>query len=615
MCGISGIYNFNKNNPVYHRLLEKMTDLIAHRGPDDFGYHVDGNIGLGHRRLSIVDLSDAGHQPMPNEDDTVWLTYNGEFYNYQQYVKPLEAQGHVFRSHSDSEAIIHLYEEYGVDFVSKMDGMYAFALWDSRQDRLLIVRDRLGIKPLYYYYDDEHLIFASELKALLADPTLPTELDYTALSDYLHLMSIPSPHAIFKGVKRLEPGHYLLVEDGQVKDVQYWDVPDFTPDGNRSAETIYNQFDDLFTRTVDSHFMADVPVGAFLSGGVDSSSVVAVAAKDSDNPLETFAIAFKGLNTFDESPYAAQVAQQYKTNHHEFSLQPNFIEALPHIAWHADEPFAISSSFALYFLSRLAREHVKVVLTGDGGDEVFAGYNWRHSPSMGKMLKYRLKQVMIKSGMFPTLADRQMTYMQYIEEFPPDELGGVLLPEVRTHIEREWQHNITAQYYDNFKDGDEVTRRLYTDLKTTLVSEMLTKVDRMTMAFGLEARVPFLDHHVVEWAFRVPSKHKINGMEGKYLVKKAMEKYLPRDLLFRPKHGFDVPLEVWMRDQLRDFILDTLNERTIKQRGIFDPKAVRALIQQHLDGVQNASNKINIILMLELWFQKYVDRKFEAQSV
>ncbi|MCL4296057.1 MAG: asparagine synthase (glutamine-hydrolyzing) [Anaerolineae bacterium] len=631
MCGISGIYCFDPKTPVQMSLLQRMTDLIAHRGPDDFGYYVAGNIGLGHRRLSIIDLSAAGHQPMSNEDGTVWITYNGECYNHLDFTAALRSQGHQLKSTSDTETLIHLYEEYGPEFLKKIDGMYAFAIWDARRQRLLLARDRLGIKPLFYYYDQQHLIFASELKALLADRTLPSTLNETALSDFLHFMSIPDPETIFKGVKKLLPGHYLCVENGRVKEYQYWDISSFQTNGHTDLQSVCDQFDTLFQKTVSSHLLADVPVGAFLSGGVDSSSIVALANRQASTPMMTFASTFRGLSEFDESPYAREVASLCQTEHHEFNLTPNLVEALPKIAWHADEPFAISSSFALYFLAQMARQHVKVVLTGDGGDEVFAGYTWRHVhfPELNNRLPLAFRPLLKE---VVTIADswnirrsshragrlveklRQATssderYVQSFICYQNHELEGLLLPETWRPINKAWSHNITQRYYDQFQDGDQLARKLYTDIKTTLVSEMLTKVDRMTMAFGLEARVPFLDHHVVEWAFRVPGEYKIQGTEGKYLVKKTMERYLPPELLYRPKHGFNVPMKVWMRDQLREFIHDTLTEQAIKARELFEVNAVKRLVQEHSQGTQDASNKIFVLLMLELWFQHFVDKR------
>jgi len=641
MCGITGIYYFDSQATVDQGLLQRMTDLLAHRGPDDFGYYRQGNIGLGHRRLSILDLSPAGHQPMSNADATVWITYNGECYNYRDFHAFLGSRGHQFRSTSDTETLLYLYEEYGPAFLEKIDGMYAFGLWDARRQRLLLARDRLGIKPLYYYYDRHHLVFASELKALLADRTVPSILNNAALSDFLHLMSIPDPETIFQDVKKLLPGHYLLVEGGRVQAYQYWDVPVTQPDTQRDVATLCDQFDNLFRQTVTAHLIADVPVGAFLSGGVDSSSIVAMTSRQLTQPMLTFASTFRGLSEFDESPYARQVATLCHTKHHEFNLTPNLVDALPKVAWHADEPFAISSSFALYFLAQMARQHVKVVLTGDGGDEVFAGYTWRHIdfpplepagpslqphvPTAFQALFGRVKALARACGLFPALQALNHSIAARLRPTPaPDtryvdsficyydhELEGLLMPEVWQAVRQAWVGNITQRYYDHGVSADQLTRKLYTDIKSTLVSEMLTKVDRMTMAFGLEARVPFLDHRVVEWAFGIPSIYKMHGTEGKYIVKKAMERYIPTDVLYRPKHGFNVPMKVWMKHQLSEFVHDTLSARSIQARGIFRTDKVSQLLQEHTQGKQDASNKIFVMIMLELWFQHFIDRRHE----
>jgi asparagine synthase (glutamine-hydrolysing) len=626
MCGITGILHFDLEARADGALLRRMTDLVAHRGPDDAGMYLAGPVALGHRRLSIIDLSAAGHQPMANGDGSVWITYNGECYNHRRFVDELKSLGYRFRSTSDTETLLHLYEERGPAFLSQIDGMFSLAIWDARRRRLLLGRDRLGIKPLFYYHDREHLVFASELKALLADRSVPSEISDVALADFLHLMSIPDPEGIFRGVRKLLPGHYLLVEDGRIREETYWEVPMVEAAREVGLPAACLEFEGEFRRAVTSHLLADVPVGAFLSGGVDSGAVVAMGSRESAKPMMTFASTFRGLSDFDESPYARQVATLYGTEHHEFDLTPNLVEALPRIVWHADEPFAISSALALYFLAQLARQHVKVVLTGDGGDEVFAGYTWRHvhfsEDGTGPAARWRRLARRLLHG----LAGRRGTVEGVVDEpsagrderyvrsfccYQDEELEGLLIGEAAERIRRAWAGNITQRYYDRFANTDQLRRKLYADLKSTLVSEMLTKVDRMTMAFGLEARVPFLDHHLVEWAFQLPSGHKMRGQEGKLVVKKAMERYLPSELLYRPKHGFNVPMPVWMRRELREFVQDSLSEETLRRRGWFRPGQVTRLVQDHLDGRVDASNRIFVLLMLELWFERFVDRRAE----
>ena len=624
MCGITGLCHFDPEARADESLLRRMTDLLAHRGPDDAGLYRSGPVGLGHRRLSIIDLSAAGHQPMGSADQSVWITYNGECYNHRVFIGELEGRGYRFRSGSDTETLLYLYQECGPDFLTKLDGMFALAIWDARRRRLLLARDRLGIKPLFYYHDREHLVFASELKSLLADRSVPSDLSDAALADFLHLMSIPDPEGIFRGVRKLLPGHYLLVEGGRIREEPYWEVPMAEPARAIGLEAASQEFETVFRRAVTSHLLADVPVGAFLSGGVDSSAVVAMAARSSAKPMMTFASTFRGLSDFDESPFARQVGTLYGTEHHEFDLTPQLVESLPRIVWHADEPFAISSAMPLYFLAQLARQHVKVVLTGDGGDELFAGYTWRHTEFQGswrwrRLARWLLDGLLGRGGRgsvvegSPSGVDEQ--YVRSFCCYQDEDLDSLLTPEAAERVRRAWSGNITQRYYDRFTNADQLRRKLYTDLKSTLVSEMLTKVDRMTMASGLEARVPFLDHHLVEWAFQIPSAHKIKGREGKLLVKKAMERHLPSELLYRPKHGFNVPMPVWMRGELRQFVQDSLSEETVRRRGMFRPDRVTRLVQDHLSSRIEASNKIFVVLMMELWFERFVDRRAELYPV
>lgn len=630
MCGIAGIFEFDPEARPDAALVRRMTDILAHRGPDDSGVLSDRNVALGHRRLSIIDLSAGGHQPMSNRDRTIWIAYNGECYNFREIAARLAGRGHVFSSSSDTEVLLRLYEEMGESFLGEIDGMFALAIWDSRRRQLLLARDRIGIKPLYYFADTQHLAFASEMKALLADPAAPATIDMAALGDYLHLLSIPDPQCILAGVRKLLPGHYLKVTGAGVADITYWDLA-ITTDLAMPFEAACEQFDGRFQAAVRSHMVADVPVGAFLSGGVDSSSIVSAAARATAHPIETFSVTFPGLEEFDEGPYAAAVAAHCGSLHHPFNLSPDLVDALPRIAWHADEPCAISSAFALYHLARLARSHVKVVLSGDGSDEIFAGYTWRHvdfpeaAPLAGSRLGHRLRAILrsatlrkwLPSGVKARLwrlQSRDERYVRSFTCFQDDELGRLLEPGHAAAIERAWENNITQHYFETAPTGDQLARKLYTDVKTTLVSEMLTKVDRMTMAHGLEARVPFLDHHLVEWAFTVPSEHKMRGAEGKRLVKKAMERYLPTSILQRRKQGFNVPLKLWMRDELKEFVRDHLTPFQLRQRGLFDPGAVSRLLDAHFSGVTDASNRIYALLMLELWYRHFADARGSVRS-
>ncbi len=625
MCGIAGIFSFDRGSPPRRELLERMTDIIAHRGPDDRGIEIIGPVGLGHRRLSVIDVSSAGHQPMASEDGQTWILYNGECYNYRALARAMESRGHRFRSGSDTEVILKLYEEKGERCFAELEGMFALAIWDGRRKQLVLARDRIGIKPLYIHADRERLLFASEMKALLADPRTPTDIDVGALSDYLHLLSVQGNGSIFKGVRKLEPGHCLVVSAKGTREFAYWRL-NIGIDEAMSYDAAAEGFAERFQAAVSSHMVADVPVGAFLSGGVDSSAIVALAAGTTSYPVETFSITFPGLEEFDESPFAQQVADHCGTTHHPFRLTPNLAEALPKIVWHADEPFAISSAFALYFISKVAREHVKVVLSGDGGDELFGGYVWRHTdfqplPEAATRAAGRahrlLERLPALRALMPArlidrigrVADRDRRYLMSFQTFMDAELLELLEPALAQQVVQAWENNLVQRCIEEAPTSEQLAGKLFTDLKTTLVSEMLTKADRMTMAHGLEGRVPFLDHRLVEWAFTIPARHKIQGANGKALVKTAMERHLPHDILYRRKQGFNVPLKIWMRGELREFVRDLLTPQRLRRRGIFRPEAIENLLQQHESGTVDASNKIFAVLMLELWHETFIDQR------
>jgi asparagine synthase (glutamine-hydrolysing) len=623
MCGIAGIFEFNAIAPSSN-LLAAMTNLLAHRGPDGSGHLVRDNVALGHRRLSIIDLSQKAHQPMSDEDESCWIVYNGECYNYRSLREQLVSRGHRFKSQSDTEVILQLYRERGEEFLQDIDGMFALAIWDRKQHKLIVARDRVGIKPLFYHIGHRRLLFASEMKALLADPTVPTSVNLAALGDYLHLLTVMDANSIFSGIRKLRPGSYLRVTPAGVEEKEYWNL-EIQIDRKMGFDAAACEFDKRFARTVASHMVADVPVGAFLSGGVDSSAIVARAARLNNRPIETFSISFPGLQEFDESSFAGLVASHCGTKHHEFNLTPDLIGSLPKIIWHADEPFAVSSAFALYHLSKLARQHVKVVLSGDGGDELLAGYVWRHAdfPALPPAADAVLSRVCKLLSRMPNVGrflpawlrarlkrwTQDERYLQSFVAFQDCDLQKILQPHLWRSVQQTWRENDVQRYMDEAPTGEQLAQKLYADVKTTLVSEMLTKVDRMTMAHGLEARVPFLDHHLVQWAFTVPGVHKLSNGSGKRLLKKAMVRDLPQEILHRPKQGFNVPMRLWMRSELREFVRDNLTTSHIRRRGHFAPNAVERIINDHFSGKYDASNKIFAMLMLELWYQKFVDQR------
>jgi asparagine synthase (glutamine-hydrolysing) len=624
MCGLAGILNFDRSRPVSRDLVQAMTRAMAHRGPDAEGLWVEGRIGLGHRRLSIIDLSEAAEQPMVSQDGTVRIVFNGEIYNFREVRRNLEADGFAFRTSSDTEVILQAYRRYGLDFVTHLRGMFALAIWDASTQTLVIARDRIGIKPLYYRVNASSIAFASEMKALLRDPETPRDIDTAALSDFLHLLSIPDPRSILAGVRKLEAGHMLVVRDGHVEDRVWWNLPLPREPRSITMEQAVAEFDERFGDAVSSHLVADVPVGAFLSGGVDSSAVVAFMDRDASAGMHTYSVVFRGDEVFDEGPYARMVAERYGTRHREIDLGAEAAGFLPDMAWHCDEPFAISSSLGIYALAKAAREDsVKVVLTGDGGDEVFAGYFWKHVdfPDLPVPVPPAMQRLMAKAGglgrqMMPglrlwrALEQRGSLASRYIDSFAcfrDADLQSFVNADVFPALAGAWAGNVTAAHFDNHRDQPQLVRKLYADIKSVLVSEMLTKVDRLTMAAGVEARVPFLDHELVEWAFTLPGDLKIRDGQGKVLVKKALEPRLPREVLYRPKAGFNLPLGRWLREDLREMVGDLLSPSVVARRGYFDPAAVSGIVDRHFAGADDVGNRLFVLLMLELWHRQVLD--------
>lgn len=626
MCGIAGTYWIDPSRPADETLVRRMTGELRHRGPDDEGYFTDRNIGLGFRRLAIIDLSRAGNQPMTNEDGSLRIVFNGEFYGYLEIARTLKAKGHVFRSKSDTETILHLFEEEGIGCLSKIDGMFAFALWDARRSEFYLVRDRLGIKPLYYYRDNDRILFGSEIKAILADPSVPRVLNEEALSDYLAYMTVPGPATIYRNIFKLPPAHYLHVAGSSVRQIQYWDIPTVVNEEiteSAACETL----EQLLGQTVRDQMVSDVPLGAFLSGGVDSSAVVAMMARGNAASVKTFAIAFPGSPADDESPVAQRVASLLHTDHRSFAVTPDLIDVLPKLAWYFDEPFAVSSAFATYFLARETRKHVTVALTGDGGDELFAGYPFRYSmdrrhavaslipaairrtvagslDGIGSIGPARLRDLLTKlrtyAGYLRDDADR--AFVRSFTFFDEEQQRRVL-----TNGPARDPLQVLARAYRHASTRDRVNRRLYGDLKTTLPDEMLTKVDRMTMSSGLEARVPLLDHRLVEFVATLPGSMKIRGRNGKRILKQALRNHLPADILKRRKHGFNVPMASWLRKELFTFMTDLLSEDTIRRRGYFDPAAVQRLIDDHRNHRANNVGQLYILLSFELWHRAFMD--------
>jgi asparagine synthase (glutamine-hydrolysing) len=631
MCGINGIaFSKRSERRVDVGVLARMRDVITHRGPDDEGLFIDGPIGLGHRRLSIVDVA-SGHQPMTNEDGSLHIVYNGEIYNHADYRSELEARGHVYRTHCDTETILHLYEEHGAGCVQHLRGMFAFAIWDQPRRELFIARDRLGVKPLYYFHaDDGSLYFGSEIKTLFAANALKPEINFAALPDYLANHTTSGEETLFRGVKRLLPGHTLRWRDGHVDINRYWDVSFAKSEqSGRSDQDYIDEWSELFRKAVRLRLMADVPLGMFLSGGIDSSAIAAVMSGMVSEPIKTFSVAFEEREA-NELEYARLVSSAYKTNHHEVVVSPeDFFSALPKLVWHEDEPLAHPSSVALYFVSKLAAQHVKVVLTGEGSDELLAGYARYRKTILNLALGARYHGAM-PEGIRNAIRNR-------IEGLPRG--SRVRKKLLRTFL--SLQPDIESIYFDNFSvfsrslQSDLLTseargrtgaidpyagvrtllaqtdaqspldRLLYADIKTYL-HELLMKQDQMSMAASIESRVPFLDHKLVEFTSSLPERLKLRGWTTKYVLRKSMKGILPETILSRPKMGFPVPIGKWFRGEYRSVVNEYVLSGRSLERGIFQEKFVRSLVARH-DAGEDHSERLWALVNFEMWQRRFID--------
>jgi asparagine synthase (glutamine-hydrolysing) len=637
MCGINGIaFSSRSGRSVEAGVLKRMRDVITHRGPDDEGLYLSPMVGLGHRRLSIVDVA-AGHQPMTNEDGRLHIVFNGEIYNHTDFRAPLIARGHTYRTHADTETILHLYEEHGAACVEHLRGMFAFAIWDERRRELFIARDRLGVKPLYYVHtDDGSLYFASEIKALLeARASSAPEINYRALPDYLANHGTSDEETLFDGVKRLLPGHTLLWRDGLVEIKQYWDISFARPDedqSRRSDDDYVREWTELFEQSVRLRLMADVPLGMFLSGGIDSSAIAAVMSKMVDAPVKTFSVAFSEREA-NELEYARMVAKAFRTDHHEIVVTPTeFFQELPRMVWHEDEPLAHPSSVALYFVSRLASRHVKVVLTGEGSDELMGGYEryyktlynlalgtryhrWM-SGSVRDMISRRIEGLPIQSRVRHKLTrtflclepDVENIYFDNFAVFRRAMQHDLLAPETRERAGAIDPYRGMRRYFDAADSDSTLNRMLYADLKTYL-HELLMKQDQMSMAASIESRVPFLDHKLVEFTARLPVHLKIRrGWTTKYILRRSMKDVLPEAILSRKKMGFPVPVGAWFRGPFRAVVDEyVLGERAMS-RGLFNREFVRNLVARHMKG-ENHSERLWALVNVEMWLRAFFDRE------
>lgn len=633
MCGIAGKLNFI-SEPVSMSLVQAMCDAIAHRGPDDWGAYMRGPVGLGNRRLSIIDLQ-GGHQPISNEDETVWIVFNGEIYNFLELRQDLVQQGHCFRTHSDTEVIVHLYEQYGVDCLQRLNGMFAFALWDEPRQRLFLARDRLGEKPLVYSLRPNGLAFASEIQAIFCDPDVPRELDLQALDLYLTLLYIPAPWTIFKAVRKLLPGHYLLCEDSQVHIERYWDV-DFSRKISMPAHDLKKAVRQLLADSVRRRLVSDVPLGAFLSGGIDSSSIVAIMSQVAPEPVRTFSVGFEGNDIQnDELPYARLVAERYGTRHEELWVRPHMADVLPKLVRHYGEPFGDGSALPTYYVSQAARQHVTVVLTGDGGDELFGGYGWygrfvgfdigrelaltwgaglRRAHSHLRSLDLwhaagAAKGALAWSGhLFKMARDPVARFGQQTAYVHGDLRQRIYAPEARQALGflDPWQ-----LYYDRSEhtaSWNLLDRIFYLDHTTYLPDDILAKVDIASMACSLETRPPFLDHRLVELAASLPAAEKVNNGQTKVLLRQIVMDMLPPEILQRPKVGFGLPMRQWMQaGELHELAADLLHDQTFRQRGLFDGAVVAEIFALHERGERDYGHQLYQLLVFELWARSLLD--------
>ncbi len=631
MCGIAGFVSCVQLGSDARERAIRMRDVITHRGPDEAGLHLDIRAVLAHRRLSIVDLK-SGQQPLSNEDGSVWVVFNGEIYNHAELRPELEARGHRYRTKSDTETIVHAYEEWGDDCVHRFRGMFAFAIWDARRHRLLLVRDRLGVKPLYWTRHRDLLIFGSEIKAILASGFVQPEARLSALPEYLATRSTSGAETLFTGIHRLPPGHRLIFERGEARVTQYWDIPAGAVPKMRNTRDVIRRFRDLFTESVKLRLMSDVPLGVFLSGGLDSSAIAATMAPMVGRPIETFSVAFKE-RAFSELTYAREVSTAIGARAHEVVIDDrDYFGALPKLVWHEDEPIAHPSSVPLYFVSAMAKQHVTVVLTGEGSDELLAGYgryprilwNWRAGRIYDTAVPGHLRSA-IAEHLVPKLPPRLARFAgrsflgadRSPESMVFDSFAQVRLCEQRALLSDDFRKLVTPKraygaslaYFLTPPDSATLLDRvLYTDMKTYLV-ELLMKQDQMSMAASIESRVPFLDHKLVEFAAALPEAWKLSGLTTKRVLRESMKTMLPASILNRPKMGFPVPLGSWLRGGWNAVASDILLDRRSRERGLTDPKAVEQLLRDHASGRVNGTDRLWSLLNLELWFRTFIDQQ------
>lgn len=627
MCGITGFINAD-GRAVDTALLEKMNDAIIHRGPDEDGFYIHENVGMAMRRLSIIDLA-SGQQPIHNPGKTAWIVFNGEIYNYQELRRDLEKDGAQLYTKSDTEVVINLYDRYGVDCLQHLRGMFALAIWDTRDDSLFLARDRVGKKPLLYSHQPGgDLVFGSEFQALLKHPSISREIDFEAIHHYLSFISVPAPLTAYKQIRKLEPGHWLRWKNGEIETKRYW-LPDFSEKLDISETEAQDEVLKILRESVRLRMISEVPLGAFLSGGVDSSAVVALMAQESDRPVKTFSIGFEEQD-FSELKYAKKVAEHVGAEYHEFIVKPNAMEVLPTLVSHYGEPYADSSAIPTYYVSKETRKHVTVALNGDGGDESFAGYEryaamrlaerYKQFPAIlrkpfvefplsvlpapqGFRNRLRSAKRFVKAASLP----RTTRYLNWVSGTSPALKQELYTEEFKRTTAEFETRKILDQWFDRANGIGVVDASLMTDQQTYLPNDLLVKVDIASMAVSLEARSPFLDHNLIEFAAKLPENIKVKGLGTKTLLKKIAAKLVPPEVIYRRKMGFGVPVGYWLRNEMKDFLYEVLLSEKSLNRGIFKPAAVKNLIEEHVSGKEDHHFPLWSLLMLELWFQMFID--------
>jgi asparagine synthase (glutamine-hydrolysing) len=638
MCGICGWIDLSPgigSRPVRSNL-EAMSSTIKHRGPDDWGAAYFNDAAIAMTRLSIIDVA-GGHQPITNDQENCWIVFNGEIYNLLELRKELQGKGYRFRTRSDTEVVLRAYEEWGDGCLLRLRGMFALAICDSRfannrsdrgekGSRLLLARDRIGKKPLYYHRDETRIIFGSEIKAILADPSVKVKVRRNTLPLYLTYGYVPAPDTFFENIYELGPGHKLVVQNGEMAIDQYWKLPPQDVGIELSEKQYVERLRELFEDAVKARLISDVPLGAFLSGGVDSAAVVAFMTRIMNQPVKTFAIGFTGDPSFNELEYARVVAKEFQSDHHEFLVTPDAIDLLPKLVWHYDQPFADSSAIPSFLVAQMTREHVKVALTGDGGDELFAGYErfaaarmaetYRRTPHL---LQNAVKQFLdlmpeattyrgfvrrarrfVDSAALP-LSER---YLHWVGVFPPSLISELLTDDMATDPVAHFQSHFSPAH-----DGGLIAQLLSVNMTTYLPGDLLVKTDRMTMANSLEARCPFLDQKLLEFANSIPSKLKLKGMTTKYILKRALQGIVPEEIIYRKKHGFGVPVGRWFRTSLKDYVRETLLSPDALRRGYFHESSLRRLIEEHQSGKRDHGHRLWALLTLEIWHRVFIDQE------